>query len=280
MRQTDPYETLGVSRAADDERIRSAFRVAAKRAHPDAGGNPEKFRQLRDAYESISTAERRAAFAAAEAVNDARQSESATQQTYAGTAPRSGQGDSGAPDGARAWWEDLRASPGPTQSSRFGGGNASPIRDTDAKGSTRFEEEDVARRAAQAAEPSYRPPNLSIGLAGIGAGGVLGAYLGDVARAVGPLTPLVFGVLGLTTTLFLWVRQRLTRVGVAPTAGVRWWFIPVAEYILSTVVHSAAVMSLVLAAFAAAVVWRWRAKRAKHLPAAQSKRDETTRDDH
>lgn len=40
---TDPYETLGVDRGADDKAVRSAYRRKVKKAHPDAGGTREEF---------------------------------------------------------------------------------------------------------------------------------------------------------------------------------------------------------------------------------------------
>lgn len=58
--EQDPYEVLGVSRDADDEEIRRAYRRLAKEGHPDAGGaDDEYFCRLNDAYEAIRTEERR-----------------------------------------------------------------------------------------------------------------------------------------------------------------------------------------------------------------------------
>src|SRR5579864_3497728 len=49
------YAVLGISRYADDERIRSAYRILARRYHPDrgAGSCSEKFRQVNQAYETL-----------------------------------------------------------------------------------------------------------------------------------------------------------------------------------------------------------------------------------
>ena len=50
-------ETLGISPKAGPGEVRRAFREAAKRAHPDRpGGNPERFRQVVDAYHLLQTA--------------------------------------------------------------------------------------------------------------------------------------------------------------------------------------------------------------------------------
>jgi curved DNA-binding protein CbpA len=49
------YVVLGISRDADDETIRSAYRMLARRYHPDrgAGSSAEKFRQVNEAYETL-----------------------------------------------------------------------------------------------------------------------------------------------------------------------------------------------------------------------------------
>ena len=56
----DPYKILGVSRDADDDQIRRAYRRLAKQEHPDAhGGDEDYFCRLNDAYEQLRTPERR-----------------------------------------------------------------------------------------------------------------------------------------------------------------------------------------------------------------------------
>lgn len=44
---------LGVSRDASPEEIKAAYRSALKRHHPDAGGDPAKFRAVNEAWEEI-----------------------------------------------------------------------------------------------------------------------------------------------------------------------------------------------------------------------------------
>lgn len=62
----DPYEVLGVERDADDAQIKKAFRRLARTLHPDV--NPDdpdaqdRFREVAEAYEILSDAERRATF--------------------------------------------------------------------------------------------------------------------------------------------------------------------------------------------------------------------------
>ncbi len=43
---TDPWRTLGLRPGASAEEVAQAWRRAAARHHPDAGGDPERFRQL------------------------------------------------------------------------------------------------------------------------------------------------------------------------------------------------------------------------------------------
>ncbi|MBU1375946.1 MAG: DnaJ domain-containing protein [Alphaproteobacteria bacterium] len=46
-------EVLGVSSASTPAEVRKAFREAAKRAHPDSGGDENSFRQVMDAYQRL-----------------------------------------------------------------------------------------------------------------------------------------------------------------------------------------------------------------------------------
>lgn len=49
------YAILGVPRDADEEMIRSAYRLLARRYHPDrgVGSCSEKFREVKEAYETL-----------------------------------------------------------------------------------------------------------------------------------------------------------------------------------------------------------------------------------
>jgi curved DNA-binding protein len=59
----DYYETLGVSKTADEDEIRSAFRKLARKYHPDVAKDKktaeEKFKQINEAYEVLSDPEKR-----------------------------------------------------------------------------------------------------------------------------------------------------------------------------------------------------------------------------
>lgn len=58
--KNDPYSVLGVSKTASAADIKKAYRDAAKKHHPDKGGNPEEFKKINEAYETVGDAKKRA----------------------------------------------------------------------------------------------------------------------------------------------------------------------------------------------------------------------------
>ena len=53
------YDVLGVSKNASDKDIKSAFRKLAQKYHPDRGGDEAKFKEISEAYETLSNPEKR-----------------------------------------------------------------------------------------------------------------------------------------------------------------------------------------------------------------------------
>lgn len=59
MAERDYYEVLGVPKNASADEVKKAFRRLARKHHPDAGGSEEKFKEINQAYEVLSDAEKR-----------------------------------------------------------------------------------------------------------------------------------------------------------------------------------------------------------------------------
>ncbi|KAK2080159.1 hypothetical protein QBZ16_000012 [Prototheca wickerhamii] len=53
------YDILGVPRTASETEVRKAHRKLALKEHPDKGGDPEKFKEINEAYETLRDAEKR-----------------------------------------------------------------------------------------------------------------------------------------------------------------------------------------------------------------------------
>ena len=47
------YDLIGVPKTATTDEIKKAFRKLALKAHPDKGGDPEKFKEISVAYEVL-----------------------------------------------------------------------------------------------------------------------------------------------------------------------------------------------------------------------------------
>ena len=55
----NPYEVLDVDKSATDKDIKKAYRKGALKHHPDKGGDSAKFKELTQAYEILSTQQKR-----------------------------------------------------------------------------------------------------------------------------------------------------------------------------------------------------------------------------
>ncbi len=53
------YDVLGVKRDASDKEIKDAFHKLARKYHPDAGGDAEKFKEISEAYDTLSNPDKR-----------------------------------------------------------------------------------------------------------------------------------------------------------------------------------------------------------------------------
>ena len=58
----DYYEILGVAKNASPDEIKRAYRKLAQQYHPDKGGDPEKFKQISEAYQVLSDPQKRAQY--------------------------------------------------------------------------------------------------------------------------------------------------------------------------------------------------------------------------
>lgn len=58
----NPYQTLGVDRNATADEIKRAYRKLASQHHPDRGGDTKKFQDIQSAYDTLSDANKRAAY--------------------------------------------------------------------------------------------------------------------------------------------------------------------------------------------------------------------------
>lgn len=56
------YDILGVDKSSSKDDIKKAYRKLAMKNHPDKGGDPEKFKQISEAYEVLTNDEKRAEY--------------------------------------------------------------------------------------------------------------------------------------------------------------------------------------------------------------------------
>ncbi len=62
MNNKDYYKILGVSKQATNTEIRKAYHKLAHKYHPDKGGDEQKFKEINEAYQILSSNEKRAQY--------------------------------------------------------------------------------------------------------------------------------------------------------------------------------------------------------------------------
>ena len=62
MDKRDYYEVLGLKKGATADEIKKAYRKLAKELHPDKGGDENKFKEVSEAYEVLSDADKKAKY--------------------------------------------------------------------------------------------------------------------------------------------------------------------------------------------------------------------------
>ena len=50
---TDPYAILGLTKGATTDEVKKAFKRLAMKYHPDRGGDEDKFKEIKAAYELV-----------------------------------------------------------------------------------------------------------------------------------------------------------------------------------------------------------------------------------
>jgi DnaJ-class molecular chaperone len=85
----DFYEVLGVSKDADFDAIRSAYKSAAKRSHPDRGGTAEEFESVRRAYECLCDPAQREAYDRTRSSGEKKRPTKRTQKPSKSSEPQS-----------------------------------------------------------------------------------------------------------------------------------------------------------------------------------------------
>ena len=59
MSKRDYYEVLGLKKGATADEIKKAYRKLAKEHHPDKGGSEDKFKEVSEAYDTLSDSEKK-----------------------------------------------------------------------------------------------------------------------------------------------------------------------------------------------------------------------------
>ncbi|MBL4786585.1 MAG: J domain-containing protein [Cohaesibacteraceae bacterium] len=119
----DPYDVIGVQKAASETEIKKSFRRLAKKFHPDQNpddpGAQDKFAEINQAYEILGDQDKRGQFDRGEIGADGK--EKAQFHGFGGGNPFGGGRAGGSPFGADDIFSDIFGNMG--QSGGMGGGN-------------------------------------------------------------------------------------------------------------------------------------------------------------
>jgi len=56
---TNYYTILGIEKSASEKEVKTAFRKLAHKHHPDKGGDEKKFKEINEAYQTLSKSDKR-----------------------------------------------------------------------------------------------------------------------------------------------------------------------------------------------------------------------------
>lgn len=84
MNKKSLYEILGINADAYPSQIKRAYHKQSKSAHPDTGGDAEKFKEINEAYKILSDPEKRKRYDAGEKLEDLIKSGSTEQSEING----------------------------------------------------------------------------------------------------------------------------------------------------------------------------------------------------
>lgn len=112
---TTHYEVLGVAESATEVEVRAAYWAAARRQHPDSGGEAEAMRRLNEAWRVLQDSGRRAAY-------DRELARQRRPATPSAPSPGSGGAAGAGPSGVEGWLALLPPASGAFAVALFGAG--------------------------------------------------------------------------------------------------------------------------------------------------------------